>query len=115
MKRALAIWLALMLAGCASQAPAPPNLVPAERLALAVAPGRSTMQQVQAVLGPATSVRFDSGYQVWLYLYPPAHPLPAAPGEPPEYAEFVILFGPDGVVAKTRRREPSAAIRMKGT
>lgn len=112
MKRAVTLAFApiLILAGCAATPPAPPGLVAAERLVQAPAPGTSTMQQVQAALGPATTVRFDSGYQVWLYLYQPAPALPPGPGGKTQYAEFVILFGPDGVVVKTRRREPSAEL-----
>jgi hypothetical protein len=62
-----------------------------------VTPGASTKADVVAALGPATVVRFDSGYEVWAYRERP--PKSAAPG-----AEFVILFAPSGVVQKTRIR-----------
>lgn len=101
---------ALTLAACAARSPAPSTLVSLERLEQSVTPGRSTAQQVQAALGPATVVRFDSGYQAWCYFYPPAQAAPPGPDGETQYAEFVILFGPDGVVAKTRRHEPSAAL-----
>ncbi len=89
---------ALLLAACASN-PAPPGAqAEAARLAEVVVPGQATRQSVLAALGPTRSISFDSGYQSWLYQIP----LGGA-----RYAEFVILFGPDGVVRKTSRREPS--------
>jgi hypothetical protein len=62
-----------------------------------VTPGTSTKADVTAALGPATVVRFDSGYEVWAYREKP--PRSPAPG-----AEFVILFAPSGIVQKTRIR-----------
>lgn len=59
---------------------------------------RSTAQ-MQARLGPAKVVSFDSGYQMWRYAYP-------AQGSAAPPAEFTILFGPDGVARKARLREP---------
>jgi hypothetical protein len=44
--------------------------------------------------------RFDSGYQVWRYRYPSA-----VRRDPPGYADFVILFGADGVARKARLSE----------
>lgn len=74
--------------------------------AVPVADSHRTTEQMRARLGPANTVRFDSGYQVWRYQYPKANP-----GEKPEdgksaNAEFVILFGPDGVARKARLSEP---------
>ncbi len=60
-----------------------------------VVAGQSTKDDVLAALGPATVLRFDSGFEVWVYR---AKPL-AASG-----AEFVILFAPSGTVKKTRLR-----------
>ena len=65
----------------------------------AVIIGRSTQAEVIAALGPATVVRFDSGYEVWAYRGKTSKA--AAQG-----AEFVILFAPSGVVKKTRIRPP---------
>jgi hypothetical protein len=62
-----------------------------------VAPGTSSKADVAAALGPATVVRFDSRYEVWVYREKP--PKSTAPG-----AEFVILFAPSGIVQKTRIR-----------
>ena len=50
-----------------------------------------------ATLGPTKAVVFDSGYEAWLYM---------APAGADRYTEFVVLLGPDGVVRKTRRRDP---------
>jgi hypothetical protein len=63
----------------------------------AVAIGQSTQQEVMAALGPATVVRFDSGYEVWVYRRNPLRSEAAN-------AEFVILFAPSGIVKKTRIR-----------
>lgn len=64
-----------------------------------VAADHGSIAQMRARLGPAKEISFDSGYQVWRYTYPAAQ----AGSEP---AEFVVLFGPDGVARKARRREP---------
>ncbi|MYM90194.1 hypothetical protein GTP91_23860 [Rugamonas sp. FT82W] len=69
---------------------------------IAVADDHRSMRQMQAALGPATVVRFDSGYQVWRYRYPSLRR--AADGQP-RYADFVILFGPDGMARKARLSE----------
>ena len=63
----------------------------------AVAIGTSSKQDVMAALGPATVVRFDSGYEVWVYRKNPLRSEAAN-------AEFVILFAPSGIVKKTRIR-----------
>ncbi|WP_156955370.1 hypothetical protein [Polaromonas glacialis] len=63
----------------------------------AVAIGTSSKQEVMAALGPATVVRFDSGYEVWVYRKNPLRSEAAN-------AEFVILFAPSGIVKKTRIR-----------
>ena len=91
--------LALVLAACASPAAPPGTQADAARVAQAVVAGQSTRASVLAALGPTRSIRFDSGYETWLYQI-------ALGGA--SFAEFVILFGPDGVVRKTRRRDPSA-------
>ena len=62
-----------------------------------VTAGTSTKADVLAALGPATVVKFDSGYEVWAYRDKPARAAVAG-------NEFVILFTPDGVVKKTRTR-----------
>ena len=71
-----------------------------------VAATHRTTAQMRAALGPATTVRFDNGYQVWRYQYPKSGPEKKPEGGKPAYAEFVILFGPDGVARKARLSEP---------
>ena len=89
---------AVLLAGCATQ-PAPPgSIVAAERLSSAVVAGRTTKAELLAALGPTKSVRFDSGYEAWVYQSP------AGGGQ---FSEFVVLIDPSGVVSKTRTRAPS--------
>ena len=63
----------------------------------AFAIGTSSQQEVMAALGPATVVRFDSGYEVWVYRKNPLRSEAAN-------AEFVILFDPSGHVKKSRIR-----------
>lgn len=58
---------------------------------------KSTKADVLAVLGNAAVVRFDSGYEVWVYRGKPSR-------APATGAEFVILFTPAGRVKKTRIR-----------
>ena len=69
---------------------------------VAVADSHRATAQMRAALGPATTVRFDSGYQVWRYQYPKAKPEDGKPA----YAEFIVLFGPDGLARKARLSEP---------
>ncbi len=84
----------LALAGCAGTAPAPAGtVVPPARLAQAVQPGVTTKAQLLAEFGATTSIRFDSGVEVWRYL---------TPGPAGANGEFVVVIDPRGVVAKTR-------------
>ncbi len=101
LRSALAV-AALLLAGCAGfNAPAaPPFRDPALSMPSAqtlVVPGQSTRGDVAAALGPATVITFDSGFEVWAYRTQPAGAASAS-------TELVILFGPSGVVRKTRLR-----------
>ena len=96
---------ALWLAGCASafrtSKPEPPAFRDASMSLQAasdsVAIGKTTKAQTLAALGPATVVKFDSGFEVWVYRVK-ARNAEVSP------AEFVILFTPDGIVSKTRIR-----------
>ncbi|MBG6075842.1 hypothetical protein [Polaromonas sp. CG_9.11] len=63
----------------------------------AVVLGQSSKDDVLAVLGPATVVRFDSAYEVWVYRQNPLRSEAAN-------AELVILFDPSGRVKKSRVR-----------
>ena len=86
-----------MLAGCASAPPPPGSVVNPAQFAQAVVPGVTTKAQLAAVLGSTKTIVFDSGFETWLYL---------APAGADRYTEFVVLVGPDGLVKKTRRRDP---------
>lgn len=99
---------ALLLGGCAGpfgfsdNAPLfPASNVPAQRAGEAVVPGRSTKADVLAALGKARVIRFESGYEVWVYRGRTADS--ALPGK----TEFVVLFAPDGLARKTRLRPPA--------
>lgn len=94
MTRRAACLAVLAMAGCASAPPAPPGtMVPAARLEQTVQPGVTTKAMLLAQLGATTTFHFDSGYEVWRYL------TPTGAGT---YGEYVIVFDPRGVVAKTR-------------
>jgi hypothetical protein len=62
--------------------------------------GKSTKADVMAALGKATEIRFDSGYELWVYRDKGSRTAIRMP------TEFVILFAPSGVVKKTRIRPP---------
>ena len=89
-----------LLAGCALVQP-PPAAVPfgpgeirsAQAAAGALAVGKSTKSDVRAALGEGTVVDFPSGYDVWVYRE-----------RPPASAELVLLFEPNGILARTRVR-----------
>ena len=67
----------------------------------------SSRSDVAAANGTATVIRFDSGYEEWIYRYTDA---PPARDMPPRKRELVVLFAPSGVVTKTRLRiSPPAA------
>ena len=74
--------------------PAPPDAPSAP----GIIPGQSR-DQVRAALGAGTEIAFDNGMQTWLY--PPTGGK-AQPGKP----EYLVLFGPDGRVLKSRLRTP---------
>ena len=111
---------ALCVAACATQGSAVPSAVvtpirakaiPPERVKNAVAIGISTRADVIAALGETLVIRFDTGYEVWVYqLTEGARVLPQRSVRTSDKAwawtppEFVILFAPSGVVAKTRIR-----------
>ena len=95
------ILCALLLTGCATQNAAPPGAqIAAERLQQTVIAGQTTKAQLLAAFGPTKHVRFDSGYEAWVYQSP------AGGGQ---FAEFVVLIDPAGVVSKTRTRAPSSS------
>lgn len=97
----------LWLAGCAgtsgflnSEHNAPPFRNPTlsiQGAADAIAIGKSTKADVIAALGPAPALRFDSGFEVWVYRA-------KAPEASGAEAELVILFAPSGIAKKMRIR-----------
>ena len=117
--------LALCMGGCVTQAATVPatavvtpqraKVIPADRVKDTIAIGRSTKADVIASLGETLVISFDTGYEVWVYRLANHTPAQAAPEQriarivsekawPRTPAEFVILFGPSGLVAKTRIR-----------
>ena len=108
---ALVVIFCLLIAGCAG--PAGLSFGQADTVPLfrekamsvqdaraAIAPGRSTKAEILAALGQSTVVKFDSGYEVWVYRGN------VTGSQPTEKTEFVILFGPDGMLKKSRVRAP---------
>ncbi|MDQ1832752.1 hypothetical protein [Massilia scottii] len=88
--------LAALLGACAGMpAPPPGTQVSAAQVASAIRPGESTRASLLASLGPTHKVRFDSGYEAWLYQL-------AVPGA--GFDEIVVLLDAQGVVRKMRRR-----------
>lgn len=96
MKR-LSIVMIALLAGCAVTPQAPPGTVlKAPNADQSVQPGVTTKAQLLAQLGPTTSIRFDSGVEVWRYL---------TQGSGGNYGEFVVVIDARGVVTRTRRAD----------
>lgn len=103
MKRLGLLLCALTLAGCATTPAAPPGtVVPTAAIESAVQPGVTTRAMLLARFGATTSIRFDSGYEVWRYLVAAPAPGPGA-GAGSGYGEYVVVLDPRGVVAKARR------------
>ncbi len=105
-RAAVALAACLWLAGCAGPGglfgaeAAPPFRDPAmtmESAQGAIVAGQSTKADVAAALGNATVVKFDSGWEVWVYRKKAPLPTVAKP-------ELVILFTPAGIVKKMRIR-----------
>jgi len=68
-----------------------------------IAIGKSTKADVSSALGTAIVMRFDSGYEVWVYRWPgPDRTRRAA-------TELVVLFEPSGLATKVRVRPGHAA------
>jgi hypothetical protein len=63
-----------------------------------VALGSSTKAEVEAALGPAIVIPFDSGNEVWVYRWPGADRTPRAA------TELVLLFDRSGRATKARVR-----------
>lgn len=103
----IAIALFVCVAGCATPVTTAGGIASARDAQAAVAIGKSTRVDVEAALGKAIVVGFDSGYEIWVYRERrPAGVFFAQPAS--ERAELVILFEPSGVVKKMRVRSPAA-------
>jgi hypothetical protein len=98
----IALAFAVCVVGCATQPSTVPSavvtsprakLIAADRVKDAVVIGKSTKADVIAALGETLVISFDTGYEVWVYRLANA-----------QTGEFVILFAPYGLVAKTRIR-----------
>ena len=105
----LALYACLLLSACGSLnagGSAPPFRDPTMSMQNAqetVVVGKTSQTEAMAALGPATEIRFDSGYAIWVYRARTAE-------SDADRAELLILFAPSGVVKKTRIR-PSYAGR----
>ncbi len=95
----------LLLAGCAGGGAITENTpgavrtagVPPQAASQSVVTGKSK-GDVAAALGHAAVVRFDSGYEVWVYRWPGADRTSRTA------TELVVLFDPAGMVKKSRIR-----------
>lgn len=107
------LWLAvcLVLAGCAGPGPLAAGskgnlavrtggerlITPQEALRQIVA-GASAKSEVMTALGEGIVVRFDSGYEVWIYRWQGSDQTVRGS------AELVVLFDPSGLATKVRLR-----------
>ncbi|MES2069116.1 MAG: hypothetical protein V4488_02125 [Pseudomonadota bacterium] len=115
----LALLCCAGIAGCAAPVANENRAVAAPAASQAIVAGQSSKADVIAALGATQTIRFDSGYEVWIYRYRDEKPGPLAqPASKEQLAaekqsgnapEFLVLFTPSGVVAKTRMR-PAPAI-----
>lgn len=108
---AVALACSAALAGCALLGPASiddagPGVMratsPSPEAAQALATPGSTKAQITAALGRANVIRFDSGWEVWVYRWPGADRSTRAA------TEVVVLFDPAGAVRKVRLRRGQA-------
>ena len=118
----VALALAACIVGCATPTastvpsavvtPLRIKVIPADRARDAIAVGRSTRADVTAALGETLAITFDSGFEVWVYRLAghmsgkerDGWRSARGRGEELRMGEFVVLFAPSGVVAKTRIR-----------
>jgi hypothetical protein len=120
----IAMAVAGCIAGCATAPVTVPSavvtsprtkVIPAARVSDAVAIGKSTKADVAAALGQTLAISFDTGFELWVYrlddgALPRQTLAQRITGTGSEKAaagtsgEFVILFAPSGLVAKTRIR-----------
>jgi hypothetical protein len=92
------------------------KVIPAERATDAIVIGKSTRADVIGALGETLAISFDSGFEVWVYRLADETSgkregqRGARRGQEKadrfRPGEFIVLFEPSGVVAKTRIRPP---------
>src|SRR4051812_19742216 len=99
------LMIAICVVGCATPMPNSGNVTSARDAQAAVTIGKSTKAEVEAALGKAIAVSFDSGYEVWVYREKGTRGLFARPTG--DNAELVLLFEPRGVLKKSRIRDAS--------
>ena len=105
-RKSLIIAICICVGGCAAQMPRLGNIASARDAQAAITIGKSTKADVEAALGKAIAVTFDSGYEVWVYREKGgASGLFAPPSQ--ESAELVLLFEPGGILKKSRIRDAS--------
>ena len=98
--------VALCTAGCSTLTDTA-DIPSARNAQAAVTIGKSTKADVEAALGKALVVSFDSGYEVWVYREKSAAAGAGMFGSPAkEKIELVLLFEPAGTLKKTRIRMP---------
>ena len=90
----IAVAFSACIAGCVAVG-TPYAVIAQGKSSEAIAIGKSTKADVLAAFGKTTAVRFDSGYEVWVY---------QTKDELRGSEEFVVLFAPSGLVANTRIR-----------
>ena len=99
------------LGGCATAGIGTINSYDERALAQRIEVGATTKSELETTFGAAAVVRFDSGYEVWIYKDEEGAPkflqfVPvvglAARMMPNQTRELAVLFGPDGVVRKFR-------------
>lgn len=133
----LAFAFCACIAGCAAPGAslvatgtAAADTISARNAGDAITIGKSTRADVIAALGTTTVVSFDSGFEVWVYQITGervtgqtaagaswVERILRAGSEQGRRGktEFVILFAPSGVVAKTRIRPAPAPGEAKGS
>lgn len=110
---------ACLVAGCAGPFNTTTTAIAAPPSPDTVAIGKSTKADVAAAFGATKAISFDSGYEVWVYKVPVKGNYSAGMRDLMEHAllgrgvlgnaEYVVLFDPAGIVAKTRLRLPAGS------
>jgi hypothetical protein len=73
------------------------------RMRESIALGKSTKADVQAALGRAKAVRFETGFEVWAYRFiDQAKARKLGKDDPVPETELVVLFDPSGTATKVR-------------